>query len=82
MGLGAGAGNFADARAWRVRVGGIAKALEVAGMAAIRRLLGTRWADHWREAITLPNDEEWKFVLSLLSERTIHFGYHSESHPQ
>jgi hypothetical protein len=71
--------NSPGARAWRARVGEIAKALGVADMSAIKRRLGARWAYHLREAITLSNDEEWKLVLSSLAERAFHLGYRPAS---
>lgn len=52
--------------AWRKRVGDIGRALGVADMEGIRRILGVKWAYHLRESITLSDDDQWCVFIQLL----------------
>ncbi|HVT73854.1 MAG TPA: hypothetical protein VHD61_12015 [Lacunisphaera sp.] len=62
-----------NAVAWRNRVGEIATCLGVTDMVGIRRKLGSKWAFHLRESITLASNEEWQFLLSAIAIRTYCF---------
>ena len=59
------------ATAWRKRVGELGRALGVSDMEGIRRKLGSKWAYHLRERITLSTPEEWNLLLSVIAERYI-----------
>jgi hypothetical protein len=65
--------NSPGAKAWRERVGQIAGALRVLDMEGIRRRLGSRWAYHLREIITLSDEQEWGNFLSTISTLAINF---------
>lgn len=56
------------AMAWRKRVGELGAALGVDDMPGIRRKLGSKWAYHLREAITLSPPDEWLNLLQSLSQ--------------
>jgi len=61
--------NSPGAKQWRKRVGDIAEALGVLEIEGITRRLGSRWAYHFREAITLSDDVKWNEFLSSVPER-------------
>lgn len=53
--------------AWRERVRELGAALGVRDMEGIRRRLGSKWAYHLRESITLASDGDWLLLLSTLT---------------
>ncbi len=54
------------ATAWRKRVGELAAALGLEDMEGIRRKLGSKWAYHLRETITLGSEDDWQDFLAIL----------------
>ena len=56
------------AKAWRMRVGELAAALDVCDMAGLRRHLGCRWAYQLREAITLSTHDDWQNLLVAMAQ--------------
>ena len=54
------------AAAWRQRVGELGGALGVEDMDGIRRKLGSKWAYHLRETITLGSEDDWQDLLEII----------------